>query len=474
MQVCHHCNTSNPAERSFCRNCGTSLEPVTCSSCRQTNEPGDRFCGRCGNALTAQASSAHTPATPTPHAQKIAQALGTLQHLQQGADPATIALFQQTSAQLQQGNKNVIVLGGSGASAGALVRRPDPGPVVPLRAPRTLQSGTMKAVGDSWFGLLFGALFGGIPLAMSVVFLVISILVDPALLLGVLITSIFVLVGGSIFAFSSYRTLRNLNLLKRGVHSRGMITSSTLDYSMRVNGRPATRITWRFQDALGKTYEGSLRSFNDHAIASYSPGTEVAVLYNPKTPTRSVVPGVMGVIFDAPPPTQDVRPALSPSEGAPPEESSPQSLAPAVVRKWKLAEVPRRNRGGCLGGSFESDTQLEFSAQGLTLRSGQRGEPLQILWDQPFSVDLSIWLLPGDELELCVSMIQSSQTQASQVLRFKVELPQAWVDQKIAAQQVVAGYLPRDAFETIWPVAVLYAQTHGQDLLGQIALRKGA
>src|SRR6202166_2692586 len=48
--VCAKCNKDNPADASFCEECGSKLELV-CPACKASVSPGARFCKRCGAAI---------------------------------------------------------------------------------------------------------------------------------------------------------------------------------------------------------------------------------------------------------------------------------------------------------------------------------------------------------------------------------------------------------------------------------------
>ena len=49
---CPSCRTDNPADASFCEQCGAKLELV-CPACKTAISPGARFCKKCGTAITS-------------------------------------------------------------------------------------------------------------------------------------------------------------------------------------------------------------------------------------------------------------------------------------------------------------------------------------------------------------------------------------------------------------------------------------
>ena len=60
---CQRCQTENPDENKFCRECGAKLSHA-CPQCGAEILPTDKFCGKCGHPLTAAAKPA--PKAPAP------------------------------------------------------------------------------------------------------------------------------------------------------------------------------------------------------------------------------------------------------------------------------------------------------------------------------------------------------------------------------------------------------------------------
>jgi len=56
---CPSCNYYNPADASFCEECGAKLELI-CPACKASVSPGARFCKKCGTAIGPTKAAAST------------------------------------------------------------------------------------------------------------------------------------------------------------------------------------------------------------------------------------------------------------------------------------------------------------------------------------------------------------------------------------------------------------------------------
>ena len=81
---CPKCQTNNPDNRKFCRECGNKLL-LLCTQCGADNIPGDKFCGECGNSLSP-------PSEPLPKELSFDEKLDKIQrYLPQGLTEKILA-----------------------------------------------------------------------------------------------------------------------------------------------------------------------------------------------------------------------------------------------------------------------------------------------------------------------------------------------------------------------------------------------
>lgn len=155
----------------------------------------------------------------------------------------------------------------------------------PPRAPRTLpQIYERRVLYTRNFGFMFGSIFGGVGLFISAIFLVIAIGFPP-MLLGVLISGIFVVAGAVVCGFSLKSAGARLETLRRGRVTVGRVLGVGHDTSVRVNGRSPWLLEYVF-DVDGTRYSGSVSSF-DAEITKYAADNPVYVVYMADNPAQN-------------------------------------------------------------------------------------------------------------------------------------------------------------------------------------------
>ena len=88
---CPSCNHDNPADASFCEECGAKLELI-CPACKASVSPGARFCKKCGTAIGPTKAAASTTVS-SPKSQIIVAADGAASEAIEGERKTVTALF---------------------------------------------------------------------------------------------------------------------------------------------------------------------------------------------------------------------------------------------------------------------------------------------------------------------------------------------------------------------------------------------
>lgn len=83
-----------------------------------------------------------------------------------------------------------------------------------------------------------------------------------------------------------------------------------------------------------------------------------------------------------------------------------------------------------------------------------------ITWAQPFHVDLSVYPLPNEALELNLTLRQSIQGSPGQSLSCKTQWLQRDTSTKVPIQHIDAMFLPTHHFKTLWPLLCAHHSGH--------------
>jgi class 3 adenylate cyclase/tetratricopeptide (TPR) repeat protein len=100
--LCANCNKDNPADASFCEDCGAKLELI-CPACKASVSPGARFCKKCGTAIGSVKADASAIVSSTKSQIRFA-ADGSASEAIEGERKTVTALFADIkgSTELEQ------------------------------------------------------------------------------------------------------------------------------------------------------------------------------------------------------------------------------------------------------------------------------------------------------------------------------------------------------------------------------------
>lgn len=164
--------------------------------------------------------------------------------------------------------------------------QPDPGPPPPP-APRTLPAKFVrKRVYTGNFGVLWGAIFGGVGGLIMLVFLGLTFVLLP-LIFGALFGGIFFAVGLTVALMSIKGAKESLAPLQRGSSAVGTVVSIDRNRSITEDGRHPWLIDYTFT-ADGQTIGGTLSSA-DARMAGVEVGHSLHVVYLPEEPGQSAI-----------------------------------------------------------------------------------------------------------------------------------------------------------------------------------------
>ena len=289
--------------------------------------------------------------------------------------------------------------------------------VVPVAVPRRISSGFLSVAGAHSFGLLFGTIWAGIGGLLTLIFGVVAIGFPP-MLLGVVIASFFLLSGLAILAVTLQSAAVRHWVYAHGHVVRGRVSDKVLDARYRKNGRPATRITFSYEDERGVFHSGDETTFDVSGAGRMRSGREVDLIVDPYNPAAIFCPTLHGIRFAASPPARRLTGAALaiPTAAEPPAGSWRCKLGPTFERPprpWWIfgATTPE----GALGELVANEDALAWSMD---------DEQRQVSWAEPFSVNASVWPL-GEEVELNITVRSPSMASNERGIRFKTRVPPA-------------------------------------------------
>lgn len=324
---------------------------------------------------------------------------------------------------------------------------------IPTASPRRVASGFMRVARAHSFALLFGGIWAGIGGLLLAVFTVVSCGFPP-MLLGSAIASVFFFVGMIILAYAFYKTAVRNWIYTHGNVVRGRITSSRVDTTYRKNRQPAQRITYGYEDATGTLQTGYDQTFDPGVTRQFPPGTEVDLIVDPYDPSRLFCPALQEIQFESGSSQQfDWEPDVHHTE----QLAEPVGTWNCELEPW----APRPDRPFWMPkGTAVSDGNLHATQDALTLSAPDAAR--SIAWDQPFSVNTTMWPVSDDVAELNITVRRRGAQATGDAVAFKVRVPASRVPTGTARQQARVPTVPTEQFQDLYDRLRFYGQLHGE------------
>ena len=255
-----------------------------------------------------------------------------------------------------------------------------------------------------------------------------------------------------------------MKLLRYGVSAQG--TVERIKVSTALVSR-TTEVTLDYDDLMGVPHSAVVHLRGEHASREHMVGERVPVLIDPRGSARVIAPSLLRVDFEE---VQDQRP----------DQIDAQPLEPNFVEailqvsaRHQLHNALQQAPGGLLdrllgAGKPAELGELEIDDQGIRLKlhSLELGakNKAEVLWEQPFVVQLSAWPVSSRSVELNVSLRRRGAPAEEASVRFKTLVPQSCVSASVSVKQEAVPYLSQALFDDLWPVVCFYAKLHGQSV----------
>ncbi len=323
------------------------------------------------------------------------------------------------------------------------------GALVPAQRPRQANVGLVRLA--SVYG--FGPLMAG---AMALVPLVLAALVAPVWVASLWpLALVPVLVALTAWWMAWMEIDRARVLLSHGQVVFGKVLGVS----------PATReVEFSYLDAAGQSHRGAVFLTDDKSLDEYRRGVVLTLLADPDAPHRVVLPAVLGATFEESSPLADERrilPAASAAlEGLVLHRDSAGEQVPLLS---SLEPMPYRGLGRRSTKRARQGVLL-LSEHTLRARLTQSHKPVEVPWERPFVVVLSVWLLGDGEAELNVSVRSVGEGPDAPWVRFRTRWPQRAISAELDLKQELFPWVAPGDFERLWAHLSHYGAFHGLDL----------
>lgn len=169
---------------------------------------------------------------------------------------------------------------------------------VPEQVPRELAPDAFRNMKKAHgFWLLFGRIWMSVGGGVSLVFAVLTAVLHPGWILGVIIGLPFLIAGFLLTGVARRRVERDRALLEHGVLVSGEVVEVVVDKRLRKNKQFSIRITCRYIDPDSqREYDAVLGTWDRALVANHPVGRTVPMLIDP-TSGKAVAPTLVQVHF---------------------------------------------------------------------------------------------------------------------------------------------------------------------------------
>ncbi len=263
-------------------------------------------------------------------------------------------------------------------------------------------------------------------------------------------------VGLLLWTVLGKQVVRDTSLMKYGILVYGEITNRTKN-----------EVEYVYYDLAGRKH--TKQDYLEFGRRKYlwPEGLRVAVMLDPRNPSRAVLPAAMDAPNYA---EQEEAPDTRPREPANTYQTL-ETNAPSSTQSqrqeplyWSLS--PCRLgfvRTMFAVGSYVKLGHISWDSQQLSIHLEQENRRLNLSWEEPFQVSLAVSLLDENTALLHITLRPQGKGR-DHWLQFQTQWPQSQLSQNIPRKQEAFASLKPESFALLWENIVFHASLHGQDL----------